>query len=226
MPPNDSLGGELRPTPRTTLRRKRDRGHFDRATINSVLDAGLFCHVGFSVEGSPFVVPMVYARIGDTLYVHGAAANRTLRALATGVDACVTVTLVDGVVLARSAFHHSMNYRSVMLFGRADRVVDEKEQLSAMAALLEHLAPGRSTDARAPSPIELTATLILRFPITEGSAKIRTGGPIDEPEDLDLPVWAGVVPFALVPGPAVADAALDEGVEMPAYVRDYPRWAR
>ncbi len=213
-------------TDRTTLRRRRDRGVHESAVIDAVLDEGLMCHVGFTAGGSPFVVPMAFARVGDDLYLHGAAANRTLRALAAGAEACVTVTLLDGLVLARAAFHHSMNYRSVMLFGRASRVVDEEEQLLASAALLDHMAPGRSADARPPAPAELRSTLILRFPIAEASAKVRTGPPVDDPGDLTLPTWAGVVPVGLVAGTPVDDPDLLAGTPVPGYAADHPRRPR
>lgn len=213
-------------TDRTSLRRQRDRGTHDRAVIDAVLDEGLLCHVGFVAGGSPFVVPMAYARVGDALYLHGAAANRTLRSLADGAETCVTVTLLDGLVLARAAFHHSMNFRCVMLFGRATRVVDPDEQRLASAALLDHMAPGRSADARSPSPAELKSTLILRLPIVEASAKVRTGPPLDEPEDMDLATWAGVLPVRLVAGTAVADPALPADLPVPAYAAGHPRLAR
>ena len=208
---------------RTTLRRKRERGAHDRTTVEAILDEGLVCHVGFAEDGSVFVQPTMYARIGDALYLHGAPANRMLRALAAGGPACVTVTLLDGLVLARSAFHHSMNYRSVMLFGTAERVEDDEAKRAAMTALLEHVAAGRSGDTRPPSARELRATLVLRFPIEEGSAKVRAGGPIEEPEDLGLPVWAGQIPLSLAAGVAVPDSGLADGVQPPSYVRSYPR---
>ena len=222
MAPAEDPGPGLAPTPRTALRRKRERGHAERAVIDAILDEGLVGHVGFSAAGSPFVVPMAYARAGDVLYLHGAVANRTLRALAEGTPACVTVTLLDGLVLARSAFHHSMNYRSVMLFAAPTRVDDPDEQRAAVAALLDHMAPGRSADARAPTPAELRATLIVRFPITEGSAKVRTGGPVEEPEDLALAVWAGVIPFQLVAGAPEPDAAAAPRAGVPPYAARYP----
>lgn len=213
-------------TDRTTLRRRRDRGHHERAVIDAILDEGLLCHVGFTSGGAPFVVPMAYARVGDALYLHGAAANRTLRALAEGAEACVTVTLLDGLVLARAAFHHSMNYRCVMLFGRARRVVDEDEQQLASAALLDHMAPGRSADARPPRPAELRRTLILRFPIAEASAKVRLGPPIDDPEDMMLATWAGVIPVQLVAGPPIDDQHMAPGTPVPGYAAGHPRRAR
>ncbi|HUY22422.1 MAG TPA: pyridoxamine 5'-phosphate oxidase family protein [Acidimicrobiales bacterium] len=212
----------LRESPRTTLRRKRERGTHERGAIDAILDEGLVCHVGFADGESLFVQPTAYARIGDDLYFHGAPANRMLRALAAGAPACVTVTLLDGLVLARSAFHHSMNYRSVMLLGTAERVDDDEGKRAAMSALLDHVAAGRSTDTRPPSAQELRATLVVRFPIDEGSAKVRQGGPIEEPEDLGLPVWAGQIPLEMVAGAAIPDDGLAPGVEPPAYVRGYP----
>jgi nitroimidazol reductase NimA-like FMN-containing flavoprotein (pyridoxamine 5'-phosphate oxidase superfamily) len=186
--------------------------------IDAILDEGYLCHVAFSDDDTPYAVPMAYARSGDVVYLHGASGNRTLRALAAGAPACVTVTLLDGLVLARSAFHHSMNYRSVMLFGSASRIEGGAEELAAAAALLDQMAPGRSADARPPTAAERRATLMLRFPIEEGAAKVRTGGPIDEPEDLALAVWAGVVPLALTAGAPVPEADLAGGVATPAYL--------
>jgi uncharacterized protein len=220
--PDRAAAGPLAPTDRTTLRRRQERGSYDRDVVHAIVDEGLLCHVGFMGEGSPFVVPMVYARIGDTVYLHGATGNRMLRSLALGVDVCVTVTLVDALVLARSAFNHSMNYRSVMLFGPASRVEDQDEKRRASMALLEHMVPGRSADTRAPTPEELRATLMMRVPIIEGSAKIRTGGPIDEPDDMGAPVWAGHIPLSILAGPGVADGELPPTAPEPAYVHNYP----
>lgn len=190
---------------RSVLRRKRERGNHERQVVDAILDEGLLCHVGFHGDQGTFVQPMAYARVGDVLYLHGAAGNRMLRQLGEGIEACVTVTLLDGLVLARSAFHHSMNYRSVMLFGRGQRVTGRQEQCTATVALLDHMAGGRSADARLPTPTELRSTLIVRFPIVEGSAKVRTGGPAEEPEDLELSIWGGVLPLRLVAGPPQAD---------------------
>ena len=223
--------GAVSPTPRSTLRRKRERGSHERATIDAVLDEGLVCHVGLLDGGSVFVVPTAYARVGDDVLLHGAVANRTLRALADGAEACVTVTLVDGLVLSRSAFHHSMNYRSVMLFGTAEKVTDEDDKRAAVFAIVEHLVPGRSGDTRPPTPEELRSTLVLRFPIRDGSAKVRQGDPIEEAEDLALGHWAGVLPLTLQPGvpvpdehlAAVAERAEGAGVAAPAYLVDYHR---
>jgi nitroimidazol reductase NimA-like FMN-containing flavoprotein (pyridoxamine 5'-phosphate oxidase superfamily) len=212
--PDDTLS----PTPRATLRRKRERGSHERDLINTILDEALVCHVGFAADHGPVVLPMTYVRMGDDLYLHGAAGNDMLRHLADGTDLCVTVTLLDGLVLARSAFHHSMNYRCVVLFGQAQRVTDTAELLAASAGLLDHLAPGRSADARPPNPAELRATLMVRLRISEGSAKVRTGGPIEDPEDLELPVWAGELPLALAARPPVAATDLRDGVAVPAYI--------
>ena len=196
---------DLTTTDRTRVRRKSDRGRYDWETIASILDEALLAHVGFAVDGKPWVMPMTFCRIDDQLYVHGAAGNAALRALADGAEACVTVTLLDGLVLARSAFHHSMNYRSVMVFGRAEAVTDEDEKRRALLATLEHLQPGRSEETRPPTASELRATLVVRLPIAEASAKVRTGGPIDDDEDYALAYWAGVVPISLVRGEPVAD---------------------
>jgi len=190
----------LASTPRSRVRRQPKRGSHDRELIHRILDEGLVCHVGFVHEGQPVVIPTAYARSDDELYLHGAVANRMLGALAGGGPACVTVTLLDGLVLARSAFHHSMNYRSVVLFGIAREVTDPDEKARALDALVDHVAPGRVRHARASSPRELAVTRIVAFPISEGSAKLREGGPIDDPEDLAHPAWAGVVPLRLRPG--------------------------
>ncbi|HUI03319.1 MAG TPA: pyridoxamine 5'-phosphate oxidase family protein [Acidimicrobiales bacterium] len=213
----------LRSTARATLRRKRERGHHDRAAVDAILDEAFVCHVGFRDGEGVAVLPTAYARVGDSLYLHGAAANHMLRALGDGAPACVTVTLVDGIVLARSAFHHSMNYRSVVLFGPAARVDDPDEKRRALLAIVDHVTPGRSTDARPPTESELRATAVVRFPIDEGSAKVRTGGPVEEPEDLDLPVWAGEIPLALAVGDPQPDAGVDGVVAVPAYVSGFRR---
>lgn len=205
---------------RTRVRRLPDRGHYDAATIHSILDEALLCHVGFVVDGAPVVIPTIHWRDGDTLYFHGSAASRMLRSLKNGVDACVTVTLLDGLVLARSAFHHSMNYRSVVVFGNA-REVGEDEKVRALDALVEHVVRGRSKDVRAPNQKELRQTLVLAMPIDEASAKIRTGGPADDEEDYALPIWAGVLPLTIAPGTPVVDERVT--VELPQYVREYRR---
>ncbi len=208
-------------TDRTTLRRLPDRGHHDRATIDAILDEAVVCHLGFVDDGQPFVIPTVYARVGDVLYVHGSAASRTLRTLSDGVPVCVTVTLLDGLVLARSAFHHSVNYRSVLILGTAVPVNDPVEKAHALGAIVEHTVPGRTADARAGDDKEMRATIVLRLPITEASAKVRVGGPKDDPEDMALPVWAGVIPLRTVVGEPLVDE--DCSVAAPAYVTDYRR---
>jgi len=211
------------PTRRSALRRKRERGSYDRETIYAILDEALICHVGFGDGESVFVVPTIHARVGDLLYLHGAAANHMLERLGSGAELCVTVTLVDGLVFARSAFHHSVNYRSVMVFGTASTVVDPEEKRAAVLAIVDHVAKGRTADARPPSEIELRATTVVRVPLGEASAKTRTGPPIEESEDLDLRIWAGEVPLetrAMEPVPA---PGLPEEVEVPSYVRWYPQ---
>ncbi|HEY2812917.1 MAG TPA: pyridoxamine 5'-phosphate oxidase family protein [Acidimicrobiales bacterium] len=193
------------PTDRTRVRRKAERGRYDRATVDAILDEALLCHVGFAVDGRPWVLPTAFARVGDHLYLHGAAGNFALRSLAAGVEACVAVTLLDGLVLSRSAFHHSMNYRSVLVFGTAEAVRDEQEKRAAVMAIVEHLIPGRTDAARPPSMEELRATLVVRLPLDEASAKIRTGPPLEDDDDLDLEHWAGVLPLTLQPGEPIPD---------------------
>jgi uncharacterized protein len=209
------------PSSRTRVRRNAKRGDYDRATIDAVLDEALICHVGFVVEGNPVVIPTIHWRDGDTLYFHGSAASRMLRSLKNGVDACVTVTLLDGLVLARSAFHHSMNYRSVVVFGKAREVTDAAEKVQALDALVEHVVRGRAAEVRAPNEPELRQTLVLAMPLSEASAKIRTGGPVDDEEDYALPVWAGVLPLTLTPGEPIPDTGVV--AEIPQYVRPYVR---
>lgn len=204
------------------MRRLAERGHYERSTIYSILDEGLVCHVGFADRGSPVVIPTAYARIGDQVYLHGAVGNAALRALATGAPACVTVTLVDGLVLARSAFHHSLNYRSVVIFGCATEVTDIEEKRTALTAIVEHIVPGRAADARPPTDAELRATRVVSMSISEASAKVRVGGPNDDPEDLLRPVWAGHVPLRLVADVPVADDHAPT-VQAPGYIRDYAR---
>lgn len=205
------------PTDRSTVRRLAKRADYDREVVHAILDEGLVAHVGFVTDGQPFVIPMAYGRVGETLYLHGAAASRLLRTLRSGVDACLTVTHLDGLVLARSAFHHSMNYRSVVVFGQASAVEDESAKRDAMKAITEHLTPGRWETARQPSSAELAGTLVLALPITDASAKIRTGGPVDDEEDYSLPVWAGVVPLKLTMGEPMPDSRLVEGVTITGF---------
>jgi uncharacterized protein len=214
---------DLEPTPRTTLRRLPARGHFDRATVNAILDEALVCHVGFVSEGQPFVIPTIHARVGEQVFVHGSAASRMLKTLQGGVPVCLTATLVDGLVLARSAFHHSMNYRSVVVLGDAIAVTEEGEKWDALHAIVEHVAPGRWSEVREPSPKELAGTLVLRLPIEEASAKVRTGPPLDDEEDYALECWAGVLPLRLTPGTPVPDPRMPEGRPLPASVTGYAR---
>jgi len=192
-------------TSRTELRRYPVRGLFDRAAVYRILDEGFVCHVAFAVEGQPYAIPTAYARVGDTIYLHGSAASRMLRSLSAGLDVCVTVTLVDGLVLARSAFHHSMNYRSVVVLGRARLVTAAEEKVNALRAFTNHIVPGRWEELRPVTDQELAATSVLALPIEEASAKVRTGPPKDDEEDLSWPVWAGVVPLRLADGEPLPD---------------------
>jgi uncharacterized protein len=210
-------------TERTKLKRLPKRGHFDRETVYGILDEGFICHVGFAPEGQPFVIPTGYARVDDKLYIHGSQASRMLKTLSGGIDACVTVTILDGLVLARSAFHHSMNYRSVVVFGRATVIEDRGEKIAALVALSEHFIHGRWAEVREPTEQELKATTVLSLPLVEASAKIRTGPPLDDEEDYALPVWAGVIPLKLEAGEPEKDPRLPEGIEVPEYARAYKR---
>ena len=210
-------------TDRTKLKRLPKRGHFNRETVYSILDEGFICHVGFAVDGAPFVIPTGYARVDDKLYVHGSQASRMLRNLAGGIDACVTVTIVDGLVLARSAFHHSMNYRSVLVFGRATLVSNPQEKYEALVALSEHIVPGRWADVREPNEQEMKLTTVLSMPLAEASAKIRTGPPLDDEEDYALPMWAGVIPLQLVAGEPINDPRLSVEIRVPDYATHYKR---
>jgi nitroimidazol reductase NimA-like FMN-containing flavoprotein (pyridoxamine 5'-phosphate oxidase superfamily) len=210
-------------TERTTVHRLSERGRYDAATVHAILDEALICHVGFVIEGEPVVIPTIHWRIGDTLYFHGSPAAGFLRSLRSGVRACVTVTLLDGLVLARSAFHHSMNYRSAVIFGAARDVTGE-EKLRALDVLVEHVCRGRSADGvRPPNEIELRKTLVLALPIEEASAKVRTGGPVDDEEDYALDVWAGVVPLRLTPQSPICDERLKNGIAVPGYALNYSR---
>jgi nitroimidazol reductase NimA-like FMN-containing flavoprotein (pyridoxamine 5'-phosphate oxidase superfamily) len=210
-------------TARTTLKRLPKRGAFDRESINQILDEGFICHVGFAVDGQPFVIPTGYARAGDRLLIHGSQASRMLRALGQGIDVCLTVTLIDGLVLARSAFHHSMNYRSVVVFGRTTVVAEREEKLAALRALSDHMIPGRWDDVRQPSESELQQTTVLSLALNEASAKVRTGPPLDDEEDYELPVWAGVIPLRLVADAPTPDPRLPTEIEPPPYAIDYSR---
>jgi nitroimidazol reductase NimA-like FMN-containing flavoprotein (pyridoxamine 5'-phosphate oxidase superfamily) len=212
------------PTRRTTLKRLPLRGSYDREVVHRILDEGFICHVGFAVDGQPFVIPTGYARDGDTLYLHGSAASRMLRSLAGGIPVCVTVTLIDGLALARSAFHHSINYRSVVILGVAELVEDEQEKMAALKAFTEHVIPGRWDAVREPNEQELKGTSVLRLPLVEVSAKIRTGPPKDDEEDYAIPVWAGELPLRIVTGTPVPDPQLAVGIALPDHVARYSRW--
>lgn len=211
------------PTARTRVVREPERGVYDRAAAYRILDEGFVCHVGFVVEGQPFVIPTGYGRAGDNLYIHGSAASRMLRRIDQGVPVCVTVTLLDGLVLARSIFNHSMNYRSVVVLGTAVAVADPKEKLEALRLLSEHILPGRWAESRQPNEREIKATLVMRLPITEFSAKVRQGPPVDDEDDYGFPTWAGVIPLEMVAGAPVNDARLDSRTPVPGYARAYSR---
>jgi nitroimidazol reductase NimA-like FMN-containing flavoprotein (pyridoxamine 5'-phosphate oxidase superfamily) len=209
------------PTPRTTLHRRPARGSYDRATVHAILDEALVCHLGFVVDGQPFVLPTTFARDDERVFVHGSAAGRLMRTLAEGLDACFSVTLLDGLVLARSAFHHSMNYRSVVVLGRAREVTDRDEKLRAMALLIDKVSPGRSAHARAPNEKEIRSTAVLAIPLEEVSAKVRVGPPVDDAEDMTVPVWTGVVPVALRAGVPESDCVGGVPREPPAMPRAF-----
>ena len=210
-------------TKRTKVKRLPERGRYERGTIYPILDEAFICHVGFVVEGQPYVIPTGFARIDDDLYIHGSSASRMLRNISKGIDVCVTVTLVDGLVLARSAFHHSINYRSVVILGKASLVEDADEKNRALEAFTEHVIPGRWADVRWPTELELKATSVLKLPIEEASAKVRTGDPKDDEEDYSMDVWAGVLPISLMPAPPVEDSRLADGIEVPDYISNYSR---
>lgn len=214
---------KLQATNRSKVRRLPKRGHHDRALINQILDEALVIHVGFVANNHPFVIPMGYGREGDCLYIHGSTASRMLKNLEQGVDISVTATLLDGIVLARSLFHHSMNYRSVMLFGRATLIDSDAEKLHALKVLSEHIVPGRWEQARQPTPQEVNATTVLVFPIEEGSAKIRSGDPNDNADDYELPIWAGQLPLKLTPGQPIPDAQLPSHIAVPDNLLNYHR---
>lgn len=211
------------PTSRTRVVREPHRGVYDRAEAYKILDEGFICHVGFMAQSQPYVIPTGYGRSDDHLYIHGSAASRMLRNLDQGVPVCVTVTLLDGLVLARSIFNHSMNYRSVVILGTAHAITDPEEKLRALQALSDHIIPGRWAESRQPNEQELKATLALKLPIEEFSAKVRTGPPIDDEEDLSFPTWAGVIPLQMVAGEPVGDPKLAGEIGVPAYVRSYRR---
>jgi nitroimidazol reductase NimA-like FMN-containing flavoprotein (pyridoxamine 5'-phosphate oxidase superfamily) len=211
----------MNPTKRAELRRIPDRGSHDWVTINQILDAGFLAHVGFCVDRQPFVIPTLYGRDGERLYLHGSAVSRMLRELETGNPACVTVTLVDGLVLSRSAFDHSMNYRSVVAFGTARKVMDPEQKIKSLRVISEHLIGGRWAEVRGPSDKELKATTVLEFSIEEASSKVRSGPPLDDENDYGLKVWAGVLPLEIKSRPPIPDDRLVEGVTLPEYVERY-----
>jgi len=213
--------GEPVSTPRSIVRRLPDRGRYDRQTIYAILDEGLVCHLGLVKDGTPYVYPTLYARQDDTAIIHGSAASQSLGSMSRGADVCLGVTLVDGLVLARSAFHHSINYRSVVLFGRMTAILDRERKLEALRSIVEHLVPGRWEEVRPPNDQELRATLVLEMPIIEGSAKIRAGDPSDDEDDYATRAWAGVLPLRQVPGPPLPDPRLAHDVPLPGSVN---RW--
>ncbi|HEV8424615.1 MAG TPA: pyridoxamine 5'-phosphate oxidase family protein [Actinomycetes bacterium] len=214
-------GARYQTTERTRARRLPERAAYDRATVHAILDEGFICHVGFQVDGQPYVVPTGYARVGETIYLHGSSGSRL--GLWPGMDVCVTVTLLDGLVLARSAFHHSLNYRSVMALGRTRPVGDPDEKEAALRAVVEHIVPGRSAQVRGGDRRELAATAVLALPLTEVSAKVRTGPPNDDEPDYALPIWAGVLPLALSPASPEPDPLLDPSVPLPPHVASWSR---
>jgi len=211
------------PTPRTRVVREAERAVYDRDIAYEILDEAFLCHVGFNVDGQPFVIPTSFGRSGDNLYIHGSAASRMLRALDQGIPVCVTVTLLDGLVLARSIFNHSMNYRSVVILGTAILVTNPDEKLEALRLLSEHILPGRWQQSRLPNERELKATSVLRLPIEEFSAKVRQGPVVDDADDYSFPTWAGVIPLTTVPGAPITDERCDPQIPIPAYARQYSR---
>jgi nitroimidazol reductase NimA-like FMN-containing flavoprotein (pyridoxamine 5'-phosphate oxidase superfamily) len=217
------MSKEIVRTERTKIKRIPKRGNFERDTINQILDECFVCHIGFTMDEQSFVLPTSYARIEGNLIIHGSSASRMMRTLAWEKPICVTVTLIDGLVLARSAFHHSMNYRSVVVFGTAKVVQDKEEKLAALRALTEHIVPNRWREVRPPNNLELKATTVLSLPIEEASAKIRTGNPVDDEEDYGLDVWAGVIPLKLIAGNPISDEKLKSEIPIPAYVANYKR---
>jgi len=217
------MSNSAAPTARTRVVREPQRAIYDRPTIYRILDEGFICHVGFVLDGQPFVIPTSYGRHGDVLYIHGSAASRMLRNGAAGIPVCVTVTLLDGLVLARSIFNHSMNYRSVVVLGTATAIDDRDAKLAALQILSEHIIPGRWKDSRQPNEKELKATTVLRLPIEEFSAKVREGAVVDDEEDYSFATWAGIIPLATVAGDPLDDERLVDGVAVPAYARKYSR---
>jgi nitroimidazol reductase NimA-like FMN-containing flavoprotein (pyridoxamine 5'-phosphate oxidase superfamily) len=214
---------EFAKTEKNNIKRLPKRGHYDRETIYRILDEALICHVGFVQAGQPYVIPINFARVEDRIVLHGAKASRLLKHIEAGNPVCVEVTIVDGLVLARSVFHHSVNYRSVVLFGTGHIVLDQDEKLAALEAVTEHLIPGRWKEARLPNQKELNATSVVSIRIEEASAKVRLGPPVDEEEDYALPVWAGVLPFQEMSSSAIQDELQSSDVPLPAYIANYSR---
>lgn len=220
---SENMSQPYLPTPRTRLVREAERAVYDREAAYRILDEGFLCHVGFVADGQPFVIPTSYGRKDANLYIHGSAASRMLRQMKDAVPVCITVTLLDGLVLARSIFNHSMNYRSVVVLGKATLVDEAEEKIAALRLLSEHILPGRWADARQPNERELKATSVLRVPIEEFSAKVRVGPPIDDEDDYSFPTWAGVVPLEMIAGEPINDSRLDPAREVPAYAKQYTR---
>lgn len=217
------MNDHLTQTERTRLRRLPKRGAFDRETVNSILDEAFICHIGFTVDGQPYVIPTAFGRVDDVLYIHGSSASRMLRTLSKGVEMCFTATLIDALVLARSAFHHSINYRSVVVLGKATLVEENEEKNLALEAITNHIVPGRWDDVRWPTELELKATSVLKLPIEEASAKLRTGPPIDDEEDYAMNIWAGILPIELKTGDPIDDDRLDNGALPPDNITNYTR---
>jgi nitroimidazol reductase NimA-like FMN-containing flavoprotein (pyridoxamine 5'-phosphate oxidase superfamily) len=212
---------EFTPTERTQVKRLPKRGRYDRETVHKILDSGIVCHVGFNVEGQPYVIPTNYGRKDETLYIHGSAASRMLRTLSGGIPVCVTMTRLDGLVLARSAFHHSVNYRSVVILGTAKLVEEPAEKMEALRIFTEQVMTGRWDDVRQPTEQELKATTVLSIALEEVSAKVRTGGPVDDEADYTLPVWAGVLPFETIAQAPIPDANRKADPPIPDYLKNY-----
>jgi len=214
---------DFTPTDRTQVKRLPKRGKYDAETVHRILDEAFVCHVGFVADGQPYVIPTNFGRVGDTLYLHGSAASRMLRTLSQGLPVCVTVTLVDGLVLARSAFHHSVNYRSVVILGTAKVVEDPNEKMEALRLFTEHIMKGRWDEIRWPNEQEMKGTTVLALPLEEVSAKVRVGGPVDDEEDYSLPVWAGVLPLNTTTAAPIPDTRLKAGTPVPNYISKYTR---
>ncbi|MEM6351962.1 MAG: pyridoxamine 5'-phosphate oxidase family protein [Cyanobacteria bacterium P01_D01_bin.14] len=212
-------------TPRNKVKRGANRAVYDVETVHAILDAGFICHIGFVVEGQTFVIPTAYGRVGDRLFIHGSPASRMLKSLAQGIDLCVTVTLLDGLVLARSAFHHSVNYRSVVLFGTAQKVDDPAEKAQALKAFTDQVIPDRWASLRPMKDAEVNGTTVLALPIIEASAKVRSGPPVDDDADYGLPIWAGVLPLRTVADAPIGDPQLSADIPVPDHVRNYGFWS-